>query len=340
MPSSSRKKIYIAYTGGTIGMQPSKQGYIPAKGFIASQMAKMPELQHSDMPSYTIKEYQPLIDSSNMTPKEWMTIARDIEKVYEEYDGFIILHGTDTMAYTASALSFLLENLNKPVIVTGSQIPLAEIRNDARQTLITALLLASHYKIPEVCLYFGHRLFRGNRARKISAQSFTAFESPNFPALIEVGIHIKENKNLWLKPTQKKLKLHTLKETSIVCLRFFPGMSANLLEHLFTTPIQALILETFGSGNAPDNQPLLLAALKKATENGVIIVNCTQCVKGNVDMTQYATGNALQAAGVISAGDMTPEAVIGKLYFLLSQNISPAKIKLQLQKNLRGELSI
>src|SRR5437763_14217572 len=190
-----RKRVYIAYTGGTIGMTPTRDGYTPARGSLQKRMAEMPELRHPSMPSYRIQEYDPLLDSSNMTPAEWVKIARDIASVYDEYDGFVVLHGTDTLAYTSSALPFMLRGLGKPVIVTGSHIPLCEVRNDARENLITSLLIASSYAIPEVCLYFGGKLLRGCRAVKVSADGFAAFDSPNFPQLGAAGIDIEINWN-------------------------------------------------------------------------------------------------------------------------------------------------
>lgn len=321
-------------------MQPSKRGYTPAAGFLTQQLAKIPELQYPDMPLYTIKEYATLIDSANMTPQQWNKIANDIMEVYHEYDGFIVLHGTDTMAYTTSALSFMLENLTKPVIVTGSQLPLFEIRTDARQTIITSLLIINNYAIPEVCLYFGHQLFRGNRARKMSVFSFTAFASPNFPPLVAAGTNFDSNETLWRKPSRKKLKLQKINEPMLVWLRLFPGMSCDILRQILQTPVQAIVLETFGSGNAPDNNPELIKLLKQACARGVVIVNLSQCLYGSVDMTQYATGSALAEAGLISSYDMTPEATLTKLYYLFSKEKSITKIKQQFQQDLCGELTV
>lgn len=335
-----QKHIYIAYTGGTIGMQRSRDGYIPTPGFIAEQMAQMPELQQAEMPRYTIHEFATPIDSSNMTPDHWNMIAQNIAENYGKYDGFIILHGTDTMAYTASALSFMLENMNKPVILTGSQLPLSEVRNDARATLITALLLASHCNIPEVCLYFDNQLLRGNRARKISTNDFAAFASPNCLPLATLGIDVAENKTLWLKAAKKPLQIQPIKSTNLACLKLFPGLSASMLENLLQPPLQALVLETYGSGNAPDKQPEFLRILKAAIDRGVMIINCTQCWHGGVNMQQYATGKALFDAGVISAADITPEAALTKLFYLFSKKLSVAKIKQQMQNSLRGEISL
>jgi L-asparaginase len=276
-----------------------------------------------------------------MTSQHWNQIAADIKTHYDKYDAFIVLHGTDTMAYTAAALSFMLENLNKPVIITGSQLPLCEIRTDARDTLITALLIANNYVVPEVCLYFGHQLLRGNRTRKMSVYSFTAFDSPNFPPLITAGTSFHVNQNLWRKADNKTLKLQTINECKLLYLRLFPGMSVDVLRQILQTPsLQGVVLETFGSGNAPDNNPEFLKLLKTACARGIVILNLTQCLHGSVDMTQYATGGVLADAGLISTFDMTPEAAITKLYYLFSKETSLAKIKQQFQLNLRGEMTI
>lgn len=337
----TKRKVFIIYTGGTIGMQHTPQGYQPKPGLIAEQMALMPELNHPLMPEYAIKEYHDPIDSSNMAPQAWGTIANDIAANIQHYDAFIILHGTDTMAYTAAALSFMLENLSKPVILLGSQLPLVEIRNDARANLITALLIASQHAIPEVCIYFNDKLLRGNRARKLNTHSFAAFDSPNFPPLATVGIDININRDLWLKaPDRTNLQVQVIHEKPIVYLRLFPGIETMLFEKILALPLAGLIIETYGSGNAPDKDPAFLRCLKNATERGIIIVNCTQCICGGVDMEYYATGNNLLQAGVISAGDMTPEATIAKLYYLLSKNLSTAEIKEQMHVNLRGELTL
>ena len=335
-----RKKVYIAYTGGTIGMKRTAEGFVPAAGYLERLMDNVPELKSDLLPTYRIGEYEPLLDSSNMSPSDWLRIANDISARHSEYDGFVVLHGTDTMAYTASALPFMLQGLQKPVIITGAQIPLCRIRNDARENLITALLIAANFKIPEVCLCFGDKLLRGNRAVKVYADSLDAFESPNFPPLGTVGIEIKINWDLVLPPpkTRKTIKVTALDESRVAGLRLFPGISVDIVKNFLQPPIQGLILETYGMGNAPEDRDLI-ATLEAAGDRGVIIVNCTQCLKGTVNMEDYATGSSLAKAGVISGFDMTPEAALAKLSFLLSQKLSVAKIKELMQTDLRGELT-
>jgi len=335
-----RKQVYIAYTGGTIGMKRTRHVYKPEPGSLQSQMSEMPELRHASMPSYTINEYAPLLDSSNMTPAEWVKIAHDIEANYDRYDGFVVLHGTDTMAYTASALPFLLSGLGKPVIITGSQIPLCEIRNDARENLITSLMLASSYAIPEVCLYFGGKLLRGCRATKVSADGFAAFASPNFPPLGTVGIAIDINWDLVRKPRGGRFAVQELKNPVVSALRLFPGISPELVRNVLRPPLQGLVLEAYGVGNGPDQNSEFIAALADATKRGVVIVDCTQCLEGTVDLAEYAAGSALARAGVISGYDMTAEAVLAKLYYLFSRGFAAERVKTEMQRDLRGEITV
>ena len=334
-----RKQVYIAYTGGTIGMKRTRAVYKPEPGYLQQQMSQMPELRHASMPAYTIHEYAPLLDSSNMTPAEWVKIARDIQANYDRYDGFIVLHGTDTMAYTASALPFLLSGLRKPVLVTGSQIPLCEIRNDARENLITSLMLASSYAIPEVCLYFGGKLLRGCRATKVSADGFAAFDSPNFPPLGTVGIDIEINWDLVRKSRGGRLSVLELKNPIVSALRLFPGISPELVRNVLRPPLQGLVLEAYGVGNGPDQNAAFIAALSDATQRGVVIVDCTQCLEGTVDLAEYAAGSALARAGVISGYDMTAEAALAKLYYLFSRGFAAERVKVEMERDLRGEMT-
>jgi len=336
----SSKHVYIAYTGGTIGMKKSAAGYVPISGYLQKQMQRLPELESSSLPAYTIHEYDPLLDSSNMTPEDWLKIADDIASHYDRYDGFVVLHGTDTMAYTASALPFMLQGLQKPVIITGAQIPLCELRNDARDNLITAMLIAADFAIPEVCLCFGSKLLRGNRAIKVDAAGFDAFDSPNFPALGAVGIEIKINWNLVLQPAQppSPVVVKPMKESRVAVLRLFPGISADIVRNVLRPPIKGLVLETYGVGNGPED-PDLIEALKTASEQGIVIINCTQCIKGSVNMEDYATGSALAEAGVISGFDLTVEAALAKMAYLFSRSLTPEAVKKMMPVDMRGELS-
>lgn len=337
-----RKRVYVAYTGGTIGMKRTSDGYVPEPGYLQQQMEAMPELLHETMPEYVIHEYSPLLDSSNMTPREWVEIARDIARNYDRYDGFIVLHGTDTMAYTASALPFMLDGLQKPVVITGSQIPLCEIRNDARENLITSLLIASTFVVPEVCLYFGGKLLRGCRSTKVSADGFAAFDSPNFPPLGAAGIDIEVNWALVRKSdAATPLSVHDPKASPVVsAMRLFPGISPELVRNVLRPPLQGLVLEAYGVGNGPDQDHDFLAALQEATQRGVVIVDCTQCLEGTVNLGEYAAGSAMARAGVISGRDMTAEAALAKLYCLFSSGLAAEEVSRAMQRDLRGEMTL
>lgn len=333
-----KKSIYVAYTGGTIGMQRSTQGYIPVSGHLQQQLAQMPEFHRQEMPDFTIHEYQPLMDSSDMTPADWQHIADDIAANYDNYDGFVILHGTDTMAFTASALSFMLENLSKPVIVTGSQIPLEELRSDGQINLLNSLYIAANYPINEVSLFFNNRLYRGNRSTKAHADGFDAFSSPNLPPLLEAGIHIRRLNTPPAPKSQGPLIVHTVVPQPIGVVTIYPGMSADVVSNFLRQPVKALILRSYGVGNAPQ-QGAFIHELREACARGIIVVNLTQCMSGKVNMGGYATGNALAQAGVISGADMTVEAALTKLHYLLSQQQDVATVRAAMLLNLRGELT-
>ena len=334
-----KKRIYIAYTGGTIGMKPSKNGYIPVKDHLTKSIKAMPDFHRSEMPDYTINEYAPLIDSSNMAPSDWQLIADDIKANYEQYDGFVVLHGTDTMAYTSSALSFMFENLSKPVIVTGSQIPLTQLRSDGQVNLLNSLYIAANYPINEVGLYFNNKLYRGNRCIKAYADGFNAFDSPNMPPLLEAGINIKLIEGKITEAVNRPLILSKITPQPIGVAHLYPGISSELINNLIQQPVKALIMRSYGVGNAPQNAELL-KSLQTALNNKIVVVNCSQCIKGKVNMGGYATGKWLSKAGVISGQDMTLEATLTKLHYLLSQNLSFEQTREQMQQNLRGELTL
>jgi L-asparaginase len=334
-----RKKVCLLHTGGTIGMARTEYGYAPKRGFMQTILSEMGELKSEEVPEFDLIEYDPLLDSSNISVREWVKIAKDIKEKYDLYDGFVILHGTDTMAYTASALSFMLEGLAKPVILTGSQIPLCEIRNDARDNLITALMIAGYYHVPEVCLFFGNELYRGNRATKISADDLIAFGSPNYPPLVEAGVRITVNHNV-LKEAGSELILSEFKENQIAVLKIFPGIQFEIFENIMTEKLKGIVFEAFGAGNIPERHGSLERILKKAEENGTVIVVCTQCLRGSAMIGQYATSMSFANAGAVSGYDMTVEAAVAKLYYLLSKGYDPDQVKRLMATNLRGEMSL
>ena len=339
IPAVKKKRVYVIYTGGTIGMRRTPDGYAPAPGSLQEQMRGMPELRDSDMPDVVIHEYQPLLDSSNMTPAEWMKIARDIAQNYADYDGFVVLHGTDTMAYTASALPFILEGLGKPVVVTGSQIPLVELRSDGRDNLVSSLFVAASYDLPEVCLYFGRQLLRGNRAVKVSTHGLTPFVSPNFPALGTFGVDIDIRWDL-VRPRGTELLVHDVETAVLSVVRLIPGISASFLRNALAPPVQAVVLQAYGVGNGPDRDAEFLDALAEATARGVVVVDCSQCLTGRVDLDEYTAGSALAKAGVISGYDLTIEAAIAKLTFLFSRGYDVARVKKEMQRDLCGEMTV
>jgi len=333
-----KKKIYVAYTGGTIGMMASEDGYIPVKGHLTDSINAMPDFHREEMPDFTINEYHPLIDSSNMTPGDWQRIADDIFDKYERYDGFVVLHGTDTMSYTASALSFMFKNLSKPIIVTGSQIPFSQLRSDGQVNLLNSLYIADKYPINEVSLFFNNKLFRGNRSIKAYADGFNAFDSPNLPPLLEAGINIKLVEGTSNEQREAPCEVLNITPQPIGVVHLYPGISTKVIENIIQQPVKALIIRSYGVGNAPQDEQLL-ACLKKAHDNGIVIVNCSQCIKGTVNMSGYATGASLSKCGVISGGDMTLEATLTKLHYLLSQDYTVDKVRELVKENLRGELS-
>ena len=337
-----KKKICLIHTGGTIGMIKGDDGYHPQVGYLKGALADIEDLNKDGMPDYDLFELDPLLDSADMAVDDWNRIGEEIALRYDDYDGFVILHGTDTMAYTASALSFILENLDKPVVLTGSQIPLCEIRSDGSDNLITSMLIAQEGKCKEVCLYFGGRLLRGNRATKMSADGLLAFDSPNCPHLAEAGISIRYLPAPKL-PSEKKeggaLTLCHLEDVPIGVLKVVPGIRFPIFERLMTEKLRGIVLETFGAGNIPGGGNELLPIIKRAFEAGSVITVCSQCPQGTTLLGTYKTSSPLKAAGAVSGFDMTTETCVAKLYYLFSKGYSKDEVKELMEKNLRGELT-
>lgn len=336
-----KPRVCILYTGGTVGMKKTPDGYAPEPGFLGQQMATLTEFASPVLPDYTIYEFAPLLDSSNMSPDDWLKIANSIAAHYNDYDGFVVIHGTDTMAYTASALAFLLEGLRKPIILTGSQIPLCEVRSDALENLITALLIAGSYPVPEVCLYFGGKLLRGCRSVKVSASGLSAFDSPNYPALGSAGIDLLINWNAVTPPPppDTSLVIENRSQPLVGVLKVFPGIQPWMVHNFLQPPLKAVVLEAYGVGSAPDNNIHLLRAFQEATQNGIVVVSITQCRQGVVKLDSYATSSNLARAGVIGGADMTTEAALTKLFYLFGQDLPSEKVRQLLPDNLRGELT-
>jgi len=340
----SQINILIIYTGGTIGMVRDKEtgSLHPVNGLELYE--HIPILGKLD---YKIEFYSfdPLLDSSNMNPQHWVELVSVIEKNYEKYDGFVVLHGSDTMAYTASALSFMLENLNKPVILTGSQLPLGMIRSDGRENLVTAIEIAAAQQddtpvVPEVAVYFENKLLRGNRTFKYNAENFGAFRSGNYPPLAEVGINIKYNYNAILKPNFKTLKAHTYLDNNIAILKLFPGISRQSVDaQLSVKGLKAVILETYGSGNAMTDE-WFLDQVSRAIEKGIVVLNVTQCKAGSVEIGKYHTSQELGRIGVLSGMDITTESAVAKLMYLFGTGLGKKEIVSLLQVSLRGEITV
>ena len=338
--------LLIIYTGGTIGMKEDPMDGT-LKPFDFSQiMEEVPELNKFDVKidSYT---FDPLIDSSDVEPSLWISLAELIRDRYEDYDGFIILHGTDTMAYSASTLSFMLEGLTKPVIFTGSQLPIGVPRTDGKENLISAVEIAAakdyegHARVPEVCIYFDSKLLRGNRSTKYSAEAFNAFASPNCPPLAEAGIQIRYNTDVIRKPIywDAQLRVQTHLDTRVAILKVHPGMTPQVMRSVVSDPLtRACIIETYGSGNALSKE-WFLDIVREAAAAGKILLNVTQCKSGTVNMNLYATGATLKHAGVLSGSDITTEAALGKLFSLMGRSDNDGWVKTMLEKNLCGEIT-
>lgn len=336
-----KRRVLIVYAGGTIGMQPSDRGYIPMKGFHKhlDSFFRARGLKH--LPSFDIIECQELIDSSNLLPKDWTALCQLLMQHWDEYDGFVLLHGTDTMAYTASMLSFMLQGLNKPIILTGSQIPMMEARSDASENLIASILAAGNLNIPEVCILFANRILRGNRSTKIKSAGFDAFDSPNYPWLGNIGINIDIQDPLLLSKRVPCYLAPSFDQDAVAVLQTYPGISTNILTAVLDQPgIKGLILQTYGAGNPPDANKDFIKALEQASKRNIITLNITQCTYGAVSQGTYATGATLNSIGVVAGADLTLEAAFTKLHFLLSQNLSVDKIRQKLRTPLAGEMTV
>ncbi len=335
--------ILIIYTGGTIGMIHDKNSNSLKPVDFQRIKDLIPELQKFDYHLSTHCFDTP-VDSSNMNPDLWIETVKIIEKNYNEYDGFVILHGTDTMAYTASALSFLLENINKPVILTGSQLPLESLRTDAKENLITAIEIAAAKQnnqsiVTEVCIYFEYQLYRGNRTHKFSAEDFEAFRSVNYPILAEAGVDIRFNHSVIQKQSTNAFKVYNKLDNNIAILKLFPGFTEQYVSAILNIRgLKAVIIETYGAGNAPVDL-CFLSILETAIQKGIIILNITQCNGGSVEHGKYETSAMLERIGIISGKDMTLESAVAKLMFLLGNYADVTEIKNMLQTSLRGELS-
>ncbi len=339
-------RVLLIYTGGTIGMGcNAKTGALEPLRF--DQLSKqMPELEQISA-DIDVHQFAPPIDSSDMTPRLWSHLVRIIADNYEQYDGFVILHGTDTMAYTASALSFMLENLTKPVILTGSQLPIGQLRTDGKENLITSIEIASAKHddgrpvVPEVCIYFSGKLLRGNRSTKINADGFNAFDSFNYPHLADAGVTIVYNEEFILKPDyDKPMTPHFALDPNVVVFTLFPGIQDNIVRHVLDAPeLRAIVMRSYGSGNAPQ-RPWLMKMLSDASNRGVNIINISQCAEGTVEMARYDTGYQLKNAGVISGYDSTVESAVTKLMHLQGHYSDSNIIRMKMNQNLRGEISL
>ena len=336
-----KKRVCILYTGGTIGMVPTELGYAPKQKYFSSLLDEISQLKNKDMPNWDVVEFDPLLDSANVAVEQWVNIGREIRDRYNNYDGFVVLHGTDTMSYTASALSFMLDGLNKPVVFTGSQIPLCELRSDGRDNLINSMLIAADGVANEVCLYFAGKLLRGNRSTKVSADELMAFASPNYPALANVGIDIMYNRQaLMMSKQAREFSLTEMKQVPIGVLKIFPGIQFELFEQIVAEKLDGVVLETFGEGNIPSNNHTLVNSIRRASQNGAIVSVCSQCYSGSTRLGIYATSNALKESGAVGCYDMTTEAAVAKLYYLFSCGYPKEMIKELMTQNLRGEISV
>ncbi len=334
--------IFIIYTGGTIGMVKDETGtFVPFDFELIKR--NLPDLSRLDY-KLTVHSFEPIIDSSNMKPEIWIEMAQIIKDNYADYDGFVILHGSDTMAFTASVLSFMLEGLQKPVILSGSQLPIGEIRTDARENMMTALEIASAKQdgvpiIQEVCILFDNKLFRGNRSFKYNSAKFEAFRSPNYPVLVEAGIHLKYNTDALLNNINKEFILHTKLDNRVAVLKLFPGISAETIKAVLNSDVRSIVMETFGSGNTTTDT-WFLDLLKEAIEQGKNILNISQCKVGSVELGRYETSQGLKSIGVLNGYDLTFEAAVTKLMYLQGELADQKEVAYWIEKDIRGELTV
>ena len=341
-----QSKVLLIYTGGTIGMNRNPQTGTLEPFDFEHLLQNVPELKQFDTEIATY-QFSPPIDSSDMSPRLWTDLSHVIADHYGDYDGFVVLHGTDTMAYTASALSYMLENLTKPVIFTGSQLPIDQLRTDGKENLITSIEIAAakddndHALVPEVGIYFNGRLLRGNRTTKQSADGFNAFESFNYPHLVDAGVNIVYHHERILQPNwERPMTPHYRLDNNVIIFSLFPGVREDLIRHIIHTPnLRAIVMRTFGSGNAPQT-PWLINALREGSRNGKVIVNISQCMQGTVEMGRYDTGFRLQEAGVVSGYDSTVESAVAKLMYLQSHYDDPEKVRYYMNRSIRGEITL
>ncbi|TDB38048.1 MAG: type I asparaginase [Actinobacteria bacterium] len=330
--------VLVLHTGGTIGMVDTPEGDAPAAEALAPHLSAIVEASRGELPPIAFCELDRLIDSSNATPETWCTIASMLYDRRDDHAGFVVLHGTDTMAYTSSALSFLLPGFGKPVVVTGSQIPISRARSDGRQNLVAALQVAAMPELAEVSLLFGELLLRGNRATKVDASGFDAFDSPRFPPLAEIGVEIAVNRSIVRAPAGEP-GLLAGRLGQVAAVRLFPGFSASILANICRPPLQGLIIEAYGAGNGPADDREFLSAIEAAVAQGIVVVVVTQCVRGAVRPGAYATGSALMRAGAVPGFDMTSEAALTKLAVLLGRGLDTATVAALMQEDLAGELT-
>jgi L-asparaginase len=332
------EKVLVLHTGGTIGMVDTPRGSAPVSGALASHLDAIVRWSAGELPHIELVELEPLIDSANATPQTWHTVAEMLYERRADHTGFVVLHGTDTMAYTASALSFLLPDFGKPIVVTGSQIPLARTRSDGRQNLIGALQVAARLDVPEVSLLFGEALLRGNRSTKIDASGLHAFGSPNYPPLATLGVDIAVNTALIRIPSGSP-RFTACELASVAAVRLFPGFSASILANLCQPPLRGLVIEAYGAGNGPSKDRAFLSAVEAAVAEGIVVTVVTQCASGSVQPGAYETGTALIGAGAVPGFDMTSEAALTKLAVLLGQGLDTATASALMQQDLAGELT-